>query len=173
MRAFLGRTEQQTDSTTDTTVAAGDDDLPALELTGRLVRFTVRGDVVNWRGVEPPLFTRKRLLVLEGWEKGLLEFFWNLLSGHGLSEGRGDTDGDGVWRERGPLIHLEEGRGAKDDVTARVRDDVNGTSLLERDRVCEPANDDNLRLKYAVVYIIPVCTREPVQVDEEGQGLYI
>jgi len=43
-----------------------------------------------------------------------------------------DTDGDGVWRERGPLIYLEEGRGAKDDVTARVRGDVNiGTSLLE------------------------------------------
>ena len=88
MRTFLGRTEQQADSATDAAVTTGDDDLPALELTGRLVRFTVRGDVVNWRGVEPPLFTRKRLLVLEGWEEGLLEFFWNLLSGHGLSERR-------------------------------------------------------------------------------------
>jgi len=37
---------------------------------------------------------------------------------------------------------------------------------------CEPANDDNLRLRYAVMYIAPV-VREPVQVGEEGQGLYI
>lgn len=86
MKTCYRRTKQQTDGTTNAAVTSGNDDLPTLELTSRLVRFSVRGDVVDGRGVEPPLLSRERLLALRRWEEPFLEFFWNLLRGHASSE---------------------------------------------------------------------------------------
>lgn len=147
-RAFGRHTEQQNYGTTDATVTAGDDDLPALELPGGFVRFAVRGHVVNRWGIELPLLPRERFLVLKGRAKTLLEFFWNLLRllrGHG-SSGNEDADMDSIRRGKA-FLNIWRGGQRIEVMSLRLLEVMLMVVLVEQEGICGLGSGGKLRSK--------------------------